>query len=67
MVEGPAGGANSASPNSNAPAESVETKVIDGAELEVELSRTLSGQEAKLGDIVEFTVVHPVVINVSST
>lgn len=40
-----------------------EVKVSDGAEIEIQLKNTLSGQEAKVGDIVDFIVVRPVQIN----
>lgn len=38
----------------------VEVKVPDGTEIEVELKNNVSGQEVKVGDIVDFTVVRPV-------
>ena len=38
-------------------------KVPDGTEIEIQLKNTLSGQSAKVGDIVDFTVVRPVQIN----
>jgi hypothetical protein len=37
-----------------------ETKVPDGTEIEIQLQNTLSGQEAKVGDVVDFTVVRDV-------
>ena len=40
-----------------------EVKVPDGIEIEIQLKNTLSGQEAKLGDIVDFAVLRPVQIN----
>jgi hypothetical protein len=44
-------------------AEPVEIIIPDGTEIEVELKNNLSGEEAKVGDIVDFTVVRPVQIN----
>lgn len=41
----------------------VEVAVPDGTEIEIELKNNLSGEEAKLGDIVDFTVVRPVQVN----
>jgi hypothetical protein len=38
----------------------VEVKVPDGTEMEVELKNNVSGQEMKVGDIVDFTVLRPV-------
>ena len=55
MVNGPA-----ASP---APPAEVEIKVPDGTEMEIQLKNTLSGQEAKVGDIVDFTLVRAVEVN----
>jgi hypothetical protein len=43
--------------------EQVETSVPDGTEMEIQLKNNLSGQEAKVGDIVDFTVVRAVQIN----
>lgn len=40
--------------------EPVELKVPDGTEIEVELRNNVSGQEMKVGDIVDFTVLRPV-------
>ena len=59
MVERPVGTAP-------VPSEStlvVEVKVPDGTELEIQLQNTLSGQEAKVGDLVDFTVLRVVQIN----
>jgi hypothetical protein len=42
---------------------SVEVKVSDGTEVEIQLKNNASGQELKVGDIVDFSVVHPVVVN----
>lgn len=55
MVQGP-----SASP---AAAAEVEVKVPDGTEMEIQLKNTLSGQEAKVGDIVDFTLVRAIQVN----
>ena len=41
----------------------VEVKVPDGTEIEVQLKNTASGQELKVGDIVDFSVLQPVVVN----
>jgi len=48
-----------------APIVGVETsvKVSDGTEIEIQLKNTLSGQTAKVGDMVDFTVVRPVLVN----
>jgi hypothetical protein len=40
--------------------EPVEVKVPDGTEIEVELKNNVSGQEVKVGDIVDLTVTRPV-------
>jgi hypothetical protein len=40
--------------------EAVEVKVPDGTEVEIELKNNVSGQEVKVGDIVDFTVLRPV-------
>jgi hypothetical protein len=41
----------------------VEVKVPDGTPIEIELKNNVSGQEVKVGDIVDFTVLHPVQVN----
>jgi hypothetical protein len=41
----------------------VDVKVPDGTEMEIELRNNVSGQEMKVGDIVDFTVVRPVQVN----
>ncbi|HEY3037289.1 MAG TPA: hypothetical protein VGJ66_01060 [Pyrinomonadaceae bacterium] len=41
----------------------VEVKVPDGTEIEIQLKNTASGEELKVGDIVDFSVVRPVVVN----
>lgn len=43
--------------------EPVEVKVPDGTEMEIELKNNASGQELKVGDIVDFTIVRPVLVN----
>lgn len=48
---------------SPAPVAEVEVKVPDGTEIEIQLKNTLSGQEAKVGDIVDFTLVRAVRVN----
>jgi hypothetical protein len=40
-----------------------EVKVPDGTEIEIQIQNTLSGQEAKVGDVVDFTVMRAVQIN----
>lgn len=45
------------------PTPPVEVKVPDGTEVEIQLKSNASGEELKLGDIVDFTVVRPVVID----
>ena len=41
----------------------VEVAVPDGTEMEIQLKNTLSGQEAKVGDIVDFTLVRAIELN----
>lgn len=41
----------------------VDVKVPDGTEMEIELKNNASGQELKVGDIVDFTIVRPVQVN----
>lgn len=58
-----AGSGNTASapaPSANARA---EVKVSDGTQLEVELINNVSGQEVKVGDLVDFKVLSPVQFN----
>ena len=46
-----------------APAEAAtEVKVPDGTEIEIELQNNASGQELKVGDLVDFAVVRPVIV-----
>jgi hypothetical protein len=41
----------------------VEVKVPDGTEMEIELKNNVSGQEVKVGDIVDFTIMRPVQVS----
>jgi len=41
----------------------VEIVIPDGTEIEVQLKNNLSGQEAKMGETVDFTVVRPILVN----
>lgn len=41
----------------------VETKVPDGTEIEIQIANTLSGQQAKIGDVVDFILLRPVQVN----
>jgi hypothetical protein len=41
----------------------VETKVPDGTEIEIQIANTLSGQQAKIGDMVDFIILRPVQVN----
>jgi hypothetical protein len=52
----------SAPVSSTLDATGVEVKVADGTQLEVELASNVSSNTAKEGDIVDFTVVSPVVV-----
>jgi hypothetical protein len=64
MVQAPAGAAQQPAAGLAAvTAEPVEVKVPDGTEVEVELINNASGQELKVGDVVDFKVVHPVQMN----
>lgn len=56
MVEGPAK-TGAASATFGPP---VDVKVPDGTEIEIQLQNTLSGQVAKVGDVVDFTVMRAV-------
>jgi hypothetical protein len=57
------GGALETPAASTDPNSLVEVKVPDGTEIEVQLKNNASGEELKVGDIVDFTVVRPVVVN----
>lgn len=61
VVQAPAGAAAPPAPEAAAPAEPVN--VPDGTEVEVELVNTASGQELKVGDVVDFKIIHPVQLN----
>jgi len=50
-------------PAAVAPRSLVDVKVPDGTEVEIQLRATASGEELKVGDVVDFTVVRPVVID----
>ena len=50
-------------PSNNATSEAVELKVLDGTEIEIALTNNVSGQEANVGDLVDFTVLRPVQLN----
>ena len=52
-----------ASSTVRAKTEDSPVKVPDGTELEIELRNTLSGQEAKVGEVVEFIVLRDVTAN----
>ncbi len=41
----------------------VEVKIPDGTEIEIQLVNNLSGQEVKVGDIVDFTLVRAIQVN----
>lgn len=53
---------NTAKPQTSAPADGVVT-VPDGTEIEIQLQNNASGEELKVGDVVDFTVVRPVQLN----
>jgi len=57
MVKGPTGATSEA-----APVDGV-VSVPDGTEIEVQLTNNASGEELKIGDIVDFVVVGPVNVN----
>jgi hypothetical protein len=50
-------------PNAAEPTSAKEVKVSDGTEIEIILKNNASGQELKVGDIVDFSVVRPVVVD----
>ena len=56
MVKGPGPGADAV------PADSV-VSVPDGTEVEIQLTNNASGEEMKVGDVVDFVVVGPVTVN----
>lgn len=55
MVKGPAADA----PDADTPVDGV-VNVPDGTEVEIQLTNNASGEELKIGDLVDFTVVKPV-------
>jgi hypothetical protein len=59
IVQSAGGAIPSSSPTVLAAGE-IEIKVPDGTEIEIQLKNTLSGQEEKVGDVVDFTVIEPV-------
>jgi hypothetical protein len=61
MVQGGADAQPAAAENKSTA--EVDVKVPDGTEIEVQLKNNASGEELKIGDIVDFTVVRPVQIN----
>ena len=63
MVQGSQNNTPAMSPAPAASGALTEVKVPDGTEIEVQLKSTASGEELKVGDIVDFTVVRPVVVN----
>ena len=62
MVQAPSGAAQTTD-SSATMAEPVEVKVPDGTEVEIELVNVASGQELKVGDLVDFKVVRPILLN----
>ena len=54
MVNGPAGTAEGTS---------TEVSVPDGTEIEIQLTNNASGEELKVGSLVDFIVVKPVIVN----
>ncbi len=58
MVKGPAGAASSEAVVSGEP-----TNVPDGTEVEIQLTNNASGEELKVGDVVDFVVVNPITVN----
>ncbi len=66
MVQAPAAGSPApvvGEAAASSTGEALEMKAPDGTEIEIQLKNNVSGQEAKVGDIVDFTVVRPVQIN----
>lgn len=60
MVKGPA---NAAAPNPQALNADGTVNISDGTEIEIQLQTTASGEELKVGDVVDFAVVRPVQVN----
>lgn len=63
MVNASAATTDNSSAPAGGPKEGVEVKVPDGTPLEIELMTNISSATAKEGDIVDFTIVNPVVID----
>jgi hypothetical protein len=63
MVEAPAGGPAATTMTTVPAAAPVEVKVPDGTEVEIELINLVTGEEVKVGSLVDFKVIHPVVLN----
>lgn len=59
MVKGPVPGAAS---TETPPADGV-VRVPDGTEVEIQLTNNASGEELKVGDVVDFVVVNPIQLN----
>jgi|KBSSwiStaDraftv2_1062776.scaffolds.fasta_scaffold53669_2 hypothetical protein len=59
MVKGPTETTQTAS----TPATDVTVTVPDGTEIEIQLTNNASGEELKVGDVVDFTLVRPVLVN----
>jgi hypothetical protein len=57
MVKGPTGA------SADLAVEGAEVSVPDGTEIEIQLKTNASGEELKVGDVVDFTVVRPVQLN----
>jgi hypothetical protein len=49
--------------SNNLTSDAVELKVVDGTEIEIALTNNVSGQEANVGDLVDFTVLRPIQLN----
>jgi hypothetical protein len=50
-------------PNAASTIADVETRIPDGTEIEIQLVNTLSGQQAKVGDVVDFITLRAVQVN----
>ena len=49
-------------PMANMPVAMTEVAIDDGTPIEVELLSTVSGQQAKVGDVVDFKVLQPIIV-----
>ena len=58
MVKGPV-----ETQTASTPANEVTVTVPDGTEIEIQLTNNASGEELKVGDVVDFTLVRPVLVN----